>query len=118
MGIVSFFKSKPSMHLLYKTEKEGMKVHEESYGFVTYKQEGAALCVVELYVLPKYRGKGLGAKLMEVAQEIADRSDLKLVTCIDPKDEHAPALRSIFKNLGLKPKQTINLQMEVFSGVS
>jgi GNAT superfamily N-acetyltransferase len=102
------------MHAQYKLERQGVKLMETHYGFVSYQEADGALCALELFVLPAYRGRGLGKDLMERARDLAEAQGLKFITVIDPNDQHSPALRKIFSQIGMKYKQQIPLQMELY----
>ncbi len=117
MKFFSFLKS-ADMHAKYKLEKTGVTIIENSYGFITYMQKDRTLCVLELYVLPKFRGEGRGAELMEKVQKIASEAGLSVATVIDPSDEHAPALKAIFQKIGLTKMNHIDVRMDCYVGVS
>lgn len=108
-------------HILYgafSCEIPGDGTSEKMIGFVTYKPLDAglgsrAIEMTWLAVSPEYRGKGVGAKLVE--ESLADISAMSLYTSCEVKtlaetDPYEPyeQTRAFYKKLGFETKEIID----------
>lgn len=77
-----------SLFAKYYLEREGMYTIEEEYGFVTYKLGPDYVYIVDIYVLPDIRQKGLAASLADKVVEQAIRAGkTKAIGTIDLEAE-------------------------------
>ncbi len=106
-----------SLAVKYKTEKPGVIYQEIPEGFVTYKFdfETDTMSILELYVKPEYRGQGIAVYLIEKVKREAIKANIStLISVIDPNEDTAPALRAIFKTVGLQQEAPIKLEFEFY----
>ncbi len=103
----------------YKTEKPGVQYLETEKGFVTYRFDKVTntACVLELYVSPSHRGQGHGKDLMQQVRDEAKAQGMStFMTTIDPQEDTAESLRSIFTQLELvRHEQPVKLEFELYS---
>jgi ribosomal protein S18 acetylase RimI-like enzyme len=63
-----------SLYAQYLSEREGREIVETPLGFATYHIQGPDVYIVDIYVIPECRTKGIAA---EMADEIAKRARAK-----------------------------------------
>jgi GNAT superfamily N-acetyltransferase len=106
-------------HRDYKTEHQDVILIERRYGFVSYKLDSSTktLCLMELYVAPKYRGKGYAEKFLEQLQQVAkEHKARRFITTIDTNDKGSRLLLRALKAVGMKKlDQTIKVEFDLYS---
>ncbi len=62
----------PSLYARYLDERTDDKIIENEFGFITYrKMNSIQMYIVDLYILPEMRCKGLASKLADQVEVIA-----------------------------------------------
>jgi len=91
----------------FKKEPEGfigIEENSELIAFIRIKTLKNNTChISDLYVKKEFRGKGLGKKLMEIADEYAKRKGAKRIT-LNVRKDNEPAL-NLYKKSGFKIKK-------------
>ncbi len=64
-------------------------VNGEPVGFIRVSERNGSYWIEELYVKPIYRGKGIGRRLVEVAEEYISRHDSAVYIMVLPQDKRA-----------------------------
>ncbi len=64
-------------------------VDGEPAGFIRVSERDGSYWIEELYVKPVYRGRGIGRKLVEVAEEYVSRHDSAVYVMVLPQDRRA-----------------------------
>lgn len=93
----------------YKFERQGMKVLEHDWGFLSYKELKDECFIEDLYIVPAKRGNRQCAMLLDEVTRVAQNGGLKWlsgnVSLAAPKAEHA--LKS-FLHYGFKIQSANN----------
>jgi ribosomal protein S18 acetylase RimI-like enzyme len=79
-----------SLYKQYLKEREDLEVLENPYGFISFKfdEENKSCFIQDWYVKPEYRVKGVGHKLADLVDQIANKKGIK--TMIGQVDTWAP----------------------------
>lgn len=62
---------KKPLYAEYILERENSHYYENDFGFVTYRDEGPSVYLVDMYIIPKYRKKGNCKKFVKYIENIA-----------------------------------------------
>jgi len=101
-------------------EKQGEQDNNEDsnilqrFSFYTYKDEPNILYLAGLYVNKKYRNKGIGTKILEVADEVAKSLNCHAIRLKTKKDSNAERLYRThgYNNLATEEKDEIWLEKQ------
>lgn len=71
-----------SKYSLYVKEREGLETHEDHRGFFTYRVINNGIFeVVDLFILPGFRGRGVGTEYANLIENMAKEFNCNTVYC-------------------------------------
>ncbi len=79
-------------------------------GFIRVSEREGSYWIEELYVKPMYRGKGIGRKLVEAAEEFVKKHDLAIYIMVLPQDRRA---LEFWLHMGYNILNTVELVKEL-----
>lgn len=81
---------KDSLYAKYIEEREGAKIIENDYGYLTYKLRSPECFLANIFVLPEYREEGIGGVLLSALEKEAKINACHVITAnIDLKSKLA-----------------------------
>lgn len=87
----------------YIAEREGMGIVERPHGFASYKIEGDAIYLRDLYVLPDFRAHNYASEMAdEVCRIGREKGCQKLVGSVAPRDPHATENLKVLLAYGMR----------------
>ena len=87
-------------------------INDQPVGFVRISEREGAYWIEEIFVLPNYRGHGIGRALLEKAEEFISKRDIAAYVMVLPQDKDAI---NFWLKMGCRVLNTIELVKEFVS---
>ncbi|MHA1590384.1 MAG: GNAT family N-acetyltransferase [Candidatus Njordarchaeales archaeon] len=87
-------------------------INDRPVGFVRISEREGAYWIEEIFVLPNYRGHGIGRALLEKAEEFISKRDIAAYVMVLPQDKDAI---NFWLKMGYRVLNTIELVKEFVS---
>ncbi len=99
-----------NFHRDYKVEHPGVRIIENTSGFVTYRLEPKhnALSIMEIYVRPALRAQGHAQGLFNQVRKIAKEAEVETMTAVvDPTSPSISATKRSLELFGMEPQTSL-----------